>query len=254
MTKRKIIFAHWLVLLFSLILPCTVSAQGPKAKAMEYSRVQKEELLCQQIQDKTKNRQEIRKIVKTGIQMGYNACRVIHCSIKGGADLKEVIAGAIEGGATADVVSKCALNACVEAKDIASISGQYSAKPLDSLQAQKEGPLCMQILEKMKNRQEIREIVKTSIQISHDACGVIRCSVKGGAQVSQVIAGAIDAGYPIDIAARCIFETCSKDVAFIINNIAAPGICYVLPEDPEFIVTPLADVTKGGALLSPSGF
>ncbi len=72
--------------------------------------------------------------------------------------------------------------------------------------------------------------------------------------MSQAIAGAIDAGSTKDIVSRCIFEACAKDVAVILSNIAAPGICYTLPEDPEVIVTPLTDVTKGGAFLSPSGF
>lgn len=233
-----------------LVIP-SANAAGLKATAPEYSRLQKEELLCRQIQDKIKNNQEIRKVVKTSIQMGYDACGIIKCAIKGNGDLKQIIEGAVEAGTTKDVVSRCALDACTEAKDIAAISGVYSAKALDSIQSQKEGPLCGQIQEKIKDKQEIRKIVRTSIQMGYDACGVIRCAVKGGGEVSQVIAGAIDAGYPKDIASRCIFESCAKDVAVILNNMAEPG---VLQEEPEVIVSPLTDVTKGSALISPSGF
>ena len=230
-----------------LVIPSAYAA-GLKATAPEYSRVQKEELLCRQIQDKIKNNQEIRKTVKTSIQMGYEACGVIKCAIKGNGDLKQIIEGALEAGTTKDVVSRCALDACTEAKDIAAISGVYSAKALDSKQ---EGPLCGEIQEKIKDKQEIRKIVRTSIQMGYDACGVIRCAVKGGGEADQAIAGAIDAGYPKDIAARCIFEACAKDVAVILGNTAMPG---VLQEEPEVIVSPLTKVTKGSALLSPSGF
>jgi len=232
----------------------SANAEGPKANVLDSSSLQKEALLCQQLQDKIKNKQEIRDVVKTSIQMGNDACGVIKCAIKGGGDLNQVIGGAVETGITIDVVARCSLNACAEAKDIAAISGVYSAKAFD-FQSQKEGPLCGQIQDKMKTNQEIREIVKTSIRMGYNACGVIRCAVKGDGEVSQVIAGAIDAGSPKDIASQCIFQACAKDVAVILSNMAESGLGYSLPEEPEFIVTPVTSVTKGGALfLSPSGF
>ncbi len=156
-----------------LVLP-SANAEGPKAKAPDSSRLQKEELLCRQIQDKIKNKQEIRKVVKTSIQMGYDACGVIKCSIKGGGDSKQVIEGAVEAGTTKDVVARCALDVWTEAKDIAAISVVYAAKALDSMQSQNEGPLCREIQDKIKNNQEIRTIVKTSIQMGYDARNVIR--------------------------------------------------------------------------------
>jgi hypothetical protein len=236
-----------------LVLP-SASAAGPKAKAPDPSRLQKEELLCRQIQDKIKNKQEIRKVVKTSIQMGYDACGAIKCAIKGNGDSKQIIEGAVEAGTTKDVVSRCSLDACTEVKDIAAISGVYFAKALDSIQSQKEGPICGQIQDKIKNKQETREIVKTSIQRGYDACGVIRCAVKSGGEVSQAIAGAIDAGSTKDIASRCILEACAKDVAVILSNMAEPGLGYSLPEEPEVIISPLTDAARGGAFISPSGF
>jgi len=119
MNKRRIIFnTNWLVLLFILILPYTANAAG--------YLVQKEEALCLQIQDKIKINQEIGKVVKTSIQMGYGACGVIKCAIKGGGDLKQIIEGAVEAGTTKDVVSKCALDAGADAKDVAFILSDIS--------------------------------------------------------------------------------------------------------------------------------
>jgi len=120
MNKRKIIFfTNWLVLLFFLILPYTAKAAG--------TLMQKEEAICQQIQGKIKINQEIGKVVKASIQMGYGACGVIKCAIKGGGDLKQIIEGSVEAGTTKDVVSRCALDAGADAKDVAVILSNISA-------------------------------------------------------------------------------------------------------------------------------
>ena len=72
-----------------LVLTSPIAAAPPvKANALDSIRLTKDELLCGQIQDKIKNKLEIRKVVRTSIQMGYDACGVIKCSIKGGGDLK----------------------------------------------------------------------------------------------------------------------------------------------------------------------
>ncbi len=117
MNKRIIIFLiNWLVLLPFLVLPYTADAGVPTGKAAKSFLLTKEELLCQQIQDKIKINQEIRKVVRTSIQMGYGACGVIKCAIKGGGDLKQTIEGAVEAGTTKDIVSRCALDAGADAR------------------------------------------------------------------------------------------------------------------------------------------
>ncbi len=73
-----------------------------------------------------KNNLEIRKVVRTSIQMGYDACGVIKCSIKGGGDLKEVIGGAVEAGTTKDVVSRCSTDAGADAREVAAILNSLS--------------------------------------------------------------------------------------------------------------------------------
>lgn len=237
--QRIINLAAALFFGISLFLP-SANAEGPKAKALDFSRLQKDELLCRQLQDKIKNKQEIREIVKTSIKMGYDACGAIKCSIKGGGDSQQAIEGAVEAGTTKDVVARCALDACMEAKTLSPIISQ------------KEGPLCREIQDKMKNNQDIRKIVRTGIQMGHDVCGIVRCAVKGGAEAGQVIAGAIDAGVTKDAASRCISEACAKDVAVILANME--GLGYSQPEEPDVIVNPLTDITKGGTFISPSGF
>ena len=129
-----------------------------------------------------------------------------------------------------------------------------SANNLNSVRSKKDELICVQIHEKIKKNQEIRKFVTTSIQMGYDACGIIKCAIKGGANVKQVIAGAIDAGSTKDIVSRCALDAGAeaKEVAGILSGIAEPGVCYYLPEDPEIIASPPAGTRDG--FLSPSGF
>ena len=126
--KRHFIIS--LFLLFFLFSPSTTNAGAVSAKAGEGVRSEKEELLCRNIKEKIINREDIRKIVKTGIQMGYDACGVIKCSIQGGGDLRQIITGAVDAGATKDIISKCALDAGAEAKEVAVILSSLSSAGL----------------------------------------------------------------------------------------------------------------------------
>ncbi len=76
------------------------------------------EKVCSVIKASVQKGDEIKKIVKTGIEMGYNACYVVKCAISGGGDLNQIIAGAVEAGATPDVVSRCAIDAGAEATEV----------------------------------------------------------------------------------------------------------------------------------------
>ena len=120
---------------------------------------------------------------------------------------------------------------------------------------QKEEALCLQIQDKIINKQEIRNVVKASIQMGYGACVVIKCAIKGGGDLKQIIEGAVEAGTTKDVVSRCALDAGAdaKDVAFILNNLDVPGLCYILPEEPKFI-PPVHDVIRRGPLLSPSGF
>jgi len=150
-----------LFLLLFLLLPHTA-----KAQATDYSRLQKEEQLCWQLEEKITNKQDTRKFVKASIQLGYNACGVIKCAVKSGGDLKQIFEGALEAGITKDVVSKCALDVCAETKDR---------------------------------------------------------------------------------------RACANEIASNINSID-PEMCYLLLEEPEYIIPPGHDPSKRRIILSPSGF
>ena len=135
------------------------------------------------------------------------------------------------------------------------IAGVPAAKDLDSVRLKKEELLCRQIQDKIKKNQELRKTVKTSIQLGYDACAVIKCAIKGGGDLKQIIPGATDAGSTKDVVSKCSLDAgaAAKDVAAILSSLSEPGICYILPEEPEIITGPPSG-TSGGFLLSPGGF
>jgi len=72
--------------------------------------MEKEKKACAFIGEQIQKGTEIKKYVKTSIQMGYDSCSIIKCSIRWGGNLKEILAGAVEAGMTSDVVSRCAID------------------------------------------------------------------------------------------------------------------------------------------------
>lgn len=134
-------------------------------------------------------------------------------------------------------------------------AGNTRKNDLNSLRTKKDELVCLQIQEKIKKNKESRKVVTTSIQLGYEACGVIKCAIRGGGDLKQVITGAIDAGSTKDVVSRCALDSGAeaKEVAGILSGIADSGVCYFLPEEPEIIVPPHAG-TREGFLLSPSGF
>ena len=86
-----------------------------------------EEKACSVIKEKIQKHEDIRKYVKTSIQMGFSACNIIKCSIEGGGDLTQIITGAVEAGTTPDVVSRCAMDAGAKAEKVAEILNTLSS-------------------------------------------------------------------------------------------------------------------------------
>jgi hypothetical protein len=243
--KKRIIFsADWLILLLLLVVPCTASAEA-RTKGVDPSR--KEELFCRQIQDKITDKQEIRTVVKTGIQMGYDSCRVIKCSVRGGGDLNQIIGGAVEAGISNDIISKCCLDACVEMKEkqAGGISG--SIEPYWKKQTADDG-ICREISEEISRKKEIRQIVSAILRKGSNICNTLYCALKSSGDTDQIIAGAMDAGYHKDTLSRCFFQSCAKDISAVLNMIS-DQTCYIFPEDfdPGPPIPP-------GPPLSPSSF
>jgi hypothetical protein len=51
-------------------------------------------------------------VVRTAVELGYNSCQVIRCALEAEALCEKVIRGAVAAGVQADVISRCASDAC----------------------------------------------------------------------------------------------------------------------------------------------
>lgn len=87
---------------------------------------QNEEEICSILNEQIRAGKKAKQIVKTSIQMGYNACSVIKCSIKAGGNIEQIVSGAVEAGSQFDLVSRCAIDAGVDRHQIAPILASAS--------------------------------------------------------------------------------------------------------------------------------
>ena len=130
----------------------------------------------------------------------------------------------------------------------------YRVMAADSARLKKQEVFCQQIQDKIRNEQNVRNLVKTDIQIGHDACEEIKCSIKGSGDLQQVLCGASEAGTTKDVVSRCAIDAGAdpKEVAAILNNISETGLCNEMPEKPEVIDPPPSG--GSGGFISPSRF
>ncbi len=89
--------------------------------AEDEALTEKEQLVCDVIQDSITAGNDISSFVRTGIQMGFDACFVMRCAMEGEGDLKQIVTGAVEAGSTTDVVARCAVNAGADVEKLAGI-------------------------------------------------------------------------------------------------------------------------------------
>ena len=68
-------------------------------------------------------------VVRTAVEIGYNACQVVRCAIEGGADLAKVIQGAGEAGVKADVAARCAVDAGADEAAVARVFADLIFEP-----------------------------------------------------------------------------------------------------------------------------
>lgn len=121
--KKIVLF---LMIQFMLALSFNTYVSGKTSKEIQPNTQEKEKDACSVIHEKVRQGNNIKKYVKTSIQMGYTPCRIIKCSIEAGGDVEQTVTGAIEAGVTTDVVARCALTAGADSKSIASILSKVS--------------------------------------------------------------------------------------------------------------------------------
>ena len=110
---------------------------------------------------------------------------------------------------------------------------------------------CNIIKEAVGKGTDIKDMVKTSIQLGYNACNIIKCSIKNGGDLEQIITGAFEAGVTADVISKCSVDAGAepKEVASIISSVSLSDLCYIIPEEPEPMVLP-----EPPPFVSPFGF
>lgn len=82
----------------------------------------------------------------------------------------------------------------------------------------------------LKRGGDLRKLVKTTLQMGHDACSVIKCSIRSDRRLEDIIAGAYDASVPTDVVARCSLDAGADGIR--VSEIMAglsPNLCFLGP-------------------------
>ena len=119
-----------------------------------------------------------------------------------------------------------------------------------------ENRACNVIQTNIKDGNDIRHLVRTSIQMGFEACFIIGCAVEANGDLEQIVGGAIEGGAATDVIARCAMnEGVDHDMLANIIISAEPfSLCYLPPRD-EMI--PMGTTFPGGRddrRISPSSF
>ena len=128
-------------------------------------------------------------------------------------------------------------------------------KDLLSLNHAKEKDICIAVKKTIKEGAKTKEVVKTGIQLGHNACLIVKCAIQAEGNLKEIIIGAIEAGATQDVVARCAIdaEADAREVAQYIREAGFAGLCYVEPQEIEPIDPNLpGDETTGRGFVSPS--
>ena len=77
---------------------------------------------------------DVRVVVRTAVELGYNSCQMIRCALEakvapeGKPVCEQVLRGAAEAGVPADVISRCSSEACDPAV-VAAVLGEVTLDP-----------------------------------------------------------------------------------------------------------------------------
>lgn len=87
-------------------------------------------------------------------------------------------------------------------------------------------------------------VVRTSVEIGFNPCQAIRCALEGAGGEARdrlcrkVVFGAVEAGVPADVVARCTAEACAPPLvaALLAESLLEVSYCYLGPRPPSAAV------------------
>lgn len=66
--------------------------------------------------------------------------------------------------------------------------------------------MCSSVKQAMGEGFNVRNVVRTAIELGNNSCAVIRCAILAGGNLEDIMKGAVDAGAPSDVVSRCCIE------------------------------------------------
>jgi hypothetical protein len=121
--------------ILALFGPAQRGAAAESARDLVRPRSAAERAGCDGIQRARAAGADAALTVRTAVELGYNPCQVIRCALAGrcpadnAPDLEPVIRGAAAAGVPADVVARCAAEACDEPAEVAALLAAVMFEP-----------------------------------------------------------------------------------------------------------------------------
>ena len=119
----------------ALLSPAQRGAAAESARDLVRPRSAAERAGCDGIQRARAAGADAALTVRTAVELGYDPCQVIRCALAGrcpadnAPDLEPVIRGAAAAGVPADVVARCAAEACDEPAAVAALLAAVMFEP-----------------------------------------------------------------------------------------------------------------------------
>ena len=132
----------------------------------------------------------------------------------------------------------------------------------DILSKSGAGDICSTVKRTIGEGKDARTVVKTAIELGHNACVTIKCALSGGASVEKVVTGAIEAGVTSAVVSRCALDS-GAEAGEINRCLLTAGMsqCYIQPEGYPYtrpasgpLADPVIPDVPKNQTLSPSRF
>jgi hypothetical protein len=119
-----------------------------------------------------------------------------------------------------------------------------------------EKNICGAVIKAIHDEVNTRTVVNTAIKLGHSTCLVVKCAVKGGGKLEDIVIGATDAGASTDVVSKCAIDGGADPLACAtaLNLAVAPNVCYFFPQGLGVDFLPEPDAPVAPRSVSPSSF
>jgi hypothetical protein len=137
---------------------------------------------------------------------------------------------------------------------VSSVYAEDTLKDILSKRYKKEKDICTVVKGAIQEGMNTKETTKICIELGHDPCLVIKCSIEANGSLDQIIIGALEAGVTSDVCTRCAVDAGADPQQ--LAKILEAGLGYTPALGPGLtpIEVGVPTGTTAGGVLSPSTF